>query len=230
MHDYGMTNNLLHTANVPSLFDQFDCPALEDDGGTIYGLWPDLTLAYFNPGWTRFAEQNGGEPQISAEWNLGRCILDAIPDPLRAFFVSNYAKCLREGRPWEHTYECSSPELFRLFHMMVFPVKNGAGLLVVNSKRQESPHKRTPHLPLEELYRNEHGIVAQCCHCRRIRRAGSDQVWDWVPAWVKAQPPNTSHGLCAPCYGYYYSPDKDDRRGFAIPFETEEDGLRSVPQ
>jgi hypothetical protein len=43
-----------------------DCEsgALEDATGTVYGLWPDLTLAFMNPAWFRFAAENRGEPAI----------------------------------------------------------------------------------------------------------------------------------------------------------------------
>ena len=225
-----MTDDSHHKMPFRSLLAEFDFPALESAGGTIYGLWPDLTLAYFNLAWTTFAASNGGEPRISAEWNLNRSILDAIPSQLQPFFSSNYARCLQEGRPWEHTYDCSSSKHFRQFHMMAFPLRNAEGLLVVNSVRQESPHTWTPCLPWEQLYRTEHGIIVQCCHCRRTRRAGKGQIWDWVPAWVKAQPTDTSHGLCAPCYGFHYPPETSNSGGFAKPFRTTEEGDHPTPR
>ncbi len=202
------------------LADDFDAAALENDGGTIYGLWPAFNLAFFNSGWLRFAALNDGEPQISVQWPLGRCVLEAIAEPLRPFFVENYGRCLREGRPWEHAYECSSPEVYRQFHMTAFPLGNAEGLLVVNSLRREVPHTRVPCPPLEELYRNDNGVVVQCCHCRRTRRAGTQNVWDWVPAWLSNRPASTSHGLCEPCMGFHYSDRQSDSGGIAEPFKT----------
>lgn len=137
---------------------------------TVYGVRPDLTLAYVNLGWTRFAALNGGEPHISSEWNLGRCIEDAIAPVLRPFFSDNFSKCLRERRPWEHFYECSSAELYRKFCMKTFPLGKSEGLLIVHSLVREIPQTGLAHEPLEENYRHPTGLIIQCCHCRRVRR------------------------------------------------------------
>lgn len=186
----------------------------------MYGLWPDLSLAYANGAWSRFAGENGGEPAISTEWNLGRCALDAIAEPLRPFFAENYRRCLRELRPWEHAYECSSADLYRQFHMTVFPLGRAEGLLVVNSLRIETPHDRVSVSPLEDRYRNPHGIITQCCHCRRVQRADDEPTWDWVPDWVQRFPKRTSHGICPACCGFYYCESRFDVEGHVEPFST----------
>src|SRR6056297_1105353 len=133
-------------------FDQIDPPG--GVGSTIYGLWPDLTLAYANSAWSHFAAQNGGEPAISTDWSLGRCIMEAIAEPLRPFFFENYGRCLRESRPWEHVYDCSSADVYREFYMTVFPLGKAEGLLVIHSRRIETKHDRVPHPPLEGRYRD----------------------------------------------------------------------------
>ena len=94
---------------LPLLTD-FDSDALEDNSATIYGLWPDLTLAYFNRGWTRFAALNAGEPQVTSQWPIGRCILDAIALPLCPFFAANYSQLLREQRPGSTSTTAHPPE------------------------------------------------------------------------------------------------------------------------
>lgn len=203
-----------------ALLGDFKFESLQNDGGTIYGLWSDITLAYVNLEWTRFSKRNGGDPQIHSEWTLGRCVLDAISEPLRPFFAENYRRCLQEGRPWEHVYECSSADFFRQFHMTTFPLGKAEGLLVVNSLRRETVYTGVSCQPLDELYRNEHDIITQCSHCRRVRRNGDASVWDWVPDWVTNQPPKTSHGLCEPCIGFYYAPQRTSGEGFAESFST----------
>lgn len=215
-----MTYATVNHSQFEQLLYDFDIAAISRSDDTIYGLWPDLTLGYMNQGWTRFAVCNNGEPAITENWSLGRCILDAIALPLRPFFEENYAKCLAENRPWEHCYECSSAESYRSFHMMCFPIGNGDGLLVVNSLRRESEHTRTPFPVVDSVYRDEHGIVTQCCHCRRVRRRGLKQTWDWVPDWVAKCPTNTSHGLCEPCFGFHYSPQRSMDAGFMESFQT----------
>lgn len=189
---------------------------------TIYLMGPDLTLAYFNLGWKRFAEQNGGEPAISLNWPIGSSVLAASATVLRPFFAENFAKCLRERRPWEHHYECSSPDLYRSFVMMTYPLGVGDGLLVVHSLTQETSHKRSVCEPLIDLYQDERGFILQCAHCRRVKRWGANQRWDWVRDWVVACPTNTSHGLCEPCYGFYYGGQRLPAKGFPEAFRTGE--------
>lgn len=188
-----------------SLLDEFNVEELDRLAATIYGLTPDLKLAYTNPAWHRFALENGGS-KIAPQWGLGRSILEAIAEPLRPFFVENYRRCLELSRPWEHTYDCSSADLYRRFHMMVYPLGQRQGFLVVNSLCVATAHTRPDMPPLEQRYRNAAGIISQCCHCRRIRRVGDQLVWDWVSAWVRSSPEGTSHGICPECLGFHYSP------------------------
>lgn len=202
------------------LLSSFDRDELLSSDETIFGLWPDLTLAFVNDGWRQFAAQNNAADVIREQWSEGCCVSDAMAAPLHSFFSSNYARCLAEGRPWEHCYECSSAQLYRKFHMVTYPLGNAEGLLVVNSLRQETAHTRTACSAIEELYRNEHGIVTQCCHCRRVRRCGTDSTWDWVPDWVTASPSGTSHGLCPPCVGFHYSPQFNANTESIQPFRT----------
>jgi hypothetical protein len=187
------------------LLGPFDPERLDQDGSTAFGLWPDLTLACFNAGWWRFVKENGGERQI-AKWKLGRNVLDGISGTLRAFYASALRECLSKGTPWEHAYECSSPEWYRQFHMTVTPLGQGEGLLVVHSLSIESPHdplERRPHQPVESVYRDPRGFVRQCSNCRRVQRAVGEECWDWVPQWVRHCPAGTSHGLCPRCAGCY---------------------------
>ena len=203
------------------LWDSYPA-AIHDAEETIYAMRPDFTLAYVNVGWMRFAARNGGEPMISLNWPIGCCVEDAIAADLRPFFAENFAKCLSERRPWQHQYECSSPELHRSFVMMTYPLGAGEGLLVINSLVQETTHTRSAHEPLEILYRDKHGIIHQCCHCRRVQRCGTEPIWDWVPDWVTACPKNTSHGLCEPCFGFYYPKQRGFTKGFPETFQTRE--------
>ena len=187
--------------------------------GTTYGLWPDLRLAAYNAVWLKFSQENGGEPAISTRWPLGRCILDAIPAPLRPFFIQNYQRCLTEQRPWEHAYECSSAQTYREMHMLVLPLGKAEGLVVINSLTRTAPHQRTAMLAHVELYREASGTMTQCCHCRRMRRVDAHEVWEWVPEWVEQQPETTSHGICEPCFEFHYHPERLSS-GIRFPIRT----------
>jgi len=186
------------------LLESFKLPALQETQDIVYGLWPDFSLAFTNAAWAKFAASNGGEPAVSEQWSLGRNILDAIPQPLKAFYESHYRNCLSLERPWEHVYECSSPDALRMFHMTALPVGKGEGILVINSLRIETPIDRETAEPSETTYRNRHGMLVQCAHCRRFRRAASATTWDWVTDWVRSRQENVSHGICEPCLGFYY--------------------------
>lgn len=178
------------------------------DTGTTYGLWPDLRLAAYDEAWLKFSQDNGGEPMTSTQWTVGRCILEAIADPLRPFFSKHYQQCLSEQRPWEHHYECSSADTYREMHMLVLPVGQAEGLVVINSIARSVPHQRASGPVIETLYRDSSGKMTQCCHCRRMRRVDVDTIWEWIPEWVDQQPEATSHGICEPCAEFHYHPDR----------------------
>jgi hypothetical protein len=161
-------------------------------------------LAYLNPAWFGFAAENGGEPAISRDWVLGRNVIDAVPEPLRLFFEGNFRRCLKEGRPWEHAYECSSADLYRRFYQTVFPLGRAEGLLVVHSLVVESNYSDDGLLWPEDRYLNANGFRVQCCHCRRFRRAAGPPAWDWVRPWVRQPPAHVSHGICENCLGFYF--------------------------
>lgn len=195
----------LSSVRFLELLHEFKVPALLKSRDVIYGLWPDLSLAFTNASWRRFAADNAGQPAISERWGLGRCISDAIPEPLKSFYETNYRDCLNTATPWEHTYECSSVDTLRLFHMTALPIGKRQAILVVNSLRIETPMDRDSAPPLEATYLNRQGMMVQCAHCRRVRHAEPATSWDWVREWVRKPLHNTSHTICEPCLGFYYS-------------------------
>ena len=191
------------------LLKTFELPVIEAHAGTVFGLWRDLRLAYFNPWWLKFAEENDGEPSISLDWGLGRSLLDSVPDILRPFYRDLYGNALQQGRlpPLQHEYECSSADLFRRFMMTVYPLRQGEGFLVVNSlavEKAHDPHERKDNEPDPGTYIGDDGLIRQCSNCRRTKNAKEPNRWDWVSAWVAEPPARTSHTLCAFCLAHYY--------------------------
>lgn len=190
-----------------SLLSGFTPDSLERDPYAVYGIRHDATIGYVNPAWFEFAEQNGGSPEIAERWSLGASVLEATDEPLRRFYRRGFAQCLRSRRPWSHRYECSSASQYRRFHMHVYPLSEGAGLLVRNALVAESPHDpatRTPHAYAYDSYRDAEGLATQCIHCRRIRRGDDRRRWDWVPELVASHRPEITGSLCPACFHYHY--------------------------
>jgi hypothetical protein len=175
---------------------------LEDEPSVVYVLDSNLRLAYCNKAWDEFAMQNGGAHLLRNE-QLGRSVLDSISGPLKPFYGSVFERTLADQQPWEHVYECSSPDCYREFHERVLPLKAPPRLVVVNSLVVDKAHERSASDPVVSRYRAS-GVIVMCSHCRRTRRSAEPNIWDWVPAFLAAPPDNVSHGLCPVCGLYYY--------------------------
>jgi hypothetical protein len=188
---------------------------LENSPHAAFGLNQDLQLVYFNPAWFTFSRENGGDPDILERFGIGTPIEAAIVGPLTTYYRELYRHVIRTGDTWSHHYECSSPEVFRMYHETVYPLLDHQGLVVVNSLVEERPHdpvKRAPMQGHTAVYTQESGTVTQCVHCRRTQRSREPALWDWVPEWVKTMPPNISFALCPFCHQYYYNKPAEQGR------------------
>jgi hypothetical protein len=191
----------------------FDLDDLELDPHSIFALSSDLKFVYFNPGWFRFAGENDGEALASDRFGLGTSFSAALPAPVREFYLKAYHSVLTTGEVWNHVYECSSPDRFRLYHQAVFPFHDRQGLLVINSLHYEHhpiSDLRRPRGPDRSAYMSpQTGLVTQCCNCRRVQRHEVPDQWDWVPAWVDYMPGFITSGLCSICHQYYWRNRRD---------------------
>ncbi|MBA2662537.1 MAG: hypothetical protein H0U74_09605 [Bradymonadaceae bacterium] len=190
------------------LLQGFDLEVLNKSTATIYGIWSDTRLAYYNDAWERFAHINHPGVDLATRWPLGRPIREAF-GPLEAFYDDAFAHVLDDKVVWHHDFQCNSAQRFRMYHMAVYPLQApGAerGLLLINSLTVDHPHPDTPTLPdpLAEHYRNAKGLITMCSHCRRTRQGDDDTHWDWVPNFVEHPPDDLSHGLCNICLDFYY--------------------------
>ncbi len=183
----------------PSLIE-----AWEGDESILYALDADLRVIYCNAAWDRFACANNGEATKSSEVQ-GRSILDAIGEPLKSFYERAFRGVRQTGRPWEHSYECSSPELFRRFRMRVRLIGENGILLVISSLEMERAHgpERQSHGFDPVFYQNRDGLICMCSSCRRTRQVERPESWDWVPNLIETMPGNVSHGLCPVCLDYF---------------------------
>jgi len=193
------------------LLKEFTWMKIEEHDSSVYGLWPDFRLAYFNPAWVRFAQDNAGDPLLWSPQCLGTSVMDVTPRELKPFYQDSFSSCLegypKNRKPLQHEYECSSADVYRKFNMTLYSLKGSAGLLVVNSLLIETANQ-SKQQHLEEFnetdYVDTNGLIHQCAHCRKIQHMESMDRWDWIPAWVKEIPENTSHGICPICFDHYY--------------------------
>lgn len=202
-----MTGYLIQPELRPVLEQFFELEALERSADVIYALTPELRLGYVNPAWMRFAAANGGA-RIVSDWGLGCEVMRAVPEPQRPRYLELYRGALEQGKsphPLAYDFECSSPSVYRLFRMHLFGLA-GAGLLVVNSLRVEKPlaAPESTLSPTSPPYSDQHGLLHQCAHCRRMQHMQEDGRWDWIPAWDEVLPDNVSHTFCPLCMEFYY--------------------------
>lgn len=192
--------------DVGDLLAPFSASTLELLPAPACAVLPDLSIAYVNPAWTAFGLSNGlTSPSTIAP---GASVLAVTPASLRPFYARLFERARQTRDPVDHDYECSSPELHRVFRMRIHPCASGAFLIVHSLLRQED-HEPSATSSLEDAYRDARTIIVQCSNCRRVRRPGAvdedTAEWDWVPAFVRRIPPQTSHGICGVCVQFYYS-------------------------
>jgi hypothetical protein len=201
-----------------SLLSDLNLSSLENDSNPAFGLNADLCLAYVNPAWFRFAKENRGEPSIFERFASGTPIVDEIHGPLKQYFLDKFEAALRTGVSWRQTYECSSAETFRLYHQTIYPLRDGRGLIFVNSLAVVEPmaaQARRARAPERRQYESPDRTIVQCSNCRRVQRVRQPSSWDWVPAWVARMPDGVSQGLCDACRDCYYASDPPQARSHA---------------
>jgi hypothetical protein len=189
-------------AAVPQFLDAaYQGTPLEDAPSMLVALDPAGTILWMNEAWRKRARAYG-EPDILERFGPGSSYFEGISEPLRSFYGSVLQNARLTGEPFEHEYECSSAETFRINHLRVLPFGT-EGFLLVHSGVVERPQAHEEAEAVERTYRNGDDLIVQCSNCRRVRRRES-VVWDWVRAWAERSPPGTSHGICKPCIGYYW--------------------------
>jgi len=188
------------------VLSEYPREVVEKNAAVMFSLDGNLNITYCNPAWDHFAMANGGQ-HLCVPAPIGRCILDYIAGPDREYFAKHYKRVIRQSEVWERDYECSSADVYRKFRLRVVPFRKKVGLAVLNSLIVEEPHQIAATAPVEEAYRRPDGLIVMCASCRRTRRIGPVEHWDWVPAFVEEFPPRTTHGVCLPCRELYY-PDE----------------------
>src|SRR6185369_2856820 len=165
-------------------FEELSRDTLDRSNDLIFIVDSQLAITYCNPAWDEFALANGGEEVVGPRV-IGTDLMSVIPEALRDFYSEVFQRCRQRHLTFDIDYECSSAELYRLLHMNILPLKRSKELAFINSTRVERVHgAERPASPPTDIYFSAHGMISVCCHCRRTRRQGASDVWDWVPVFL----------------------------------------------
>jgi len=196
---------------VDSGFEQalrdFGLRDMDSTDDVVYFVDHELRLRGFNDAWVRFAIANNGD-RVLTGYALGTCVLDAILAPLRGYYQRTYQRVLGAVTPEDFDFECSSPNEFRLYRQTAYPLAGGIGLCITNHLAIVGAPEAPSPSPIES-YRGEGGLIVQCQHCRKARRPGTPERWDWIPQLLESHASRVSHGHCPYCLTHYY-PDIED--------------------
>lgn len=185
----------------------FSLQTLEVDPSPIFAITGRYQLLYYNLAYQAFAEENSGAATVLERYPIGSNVLGAIEGEARARYQERFAEVMQGGSPWFHEFSCSSPDRYRQFRQGAYPLRNGAGLVLISSLMIEGPLVDAPFRPEPSLaarYARASGMITQCSNCRRTLRNDDSRVWDWVPDWAAEPPPHASHTICSLCFDYYW--------------------------
>jgi len=189
---------------------------LEHSGNVTCVIDDELKLIYCNPAWDKFALSNYGESAVAARV-VGTNLLDGVAEPMRVFYEQLFAAARNTRQIRLVDYECSSASVYRLFRMEIRPLGAAAGFALVHALRVERPHDpdRESLAPGAVRHLNPQGLITMCAHCRKTMRVAEPAIWDWVPQYLDPTAPrrNISHGLCGPCFAYFYPASYKGQRG-----------------
>lgn len=184
------------------LSEAFDLSLLDRDGATLVAIDEHHTIRWFNQAWTKFARANDGKAVLE-RFSVGASYVDAIGAPLRDFYEAAFRTAVHSGKVFEHEYDCSSPELARVFHLRALPTRD-RGLLIEHSLLVEQPLPPQEATPFQRTaYVGDNGLILQCANCRRVKR-GDGSAWDWLPTFARRRDLDVSHGICPTCVAYYW--------------------------
>jgi hypothetical protein len=180
-----------------------DLKALDESPDIVYFLDCDFVLRGFNKAWVKFGEENGGWG-IVQKYGLGAPVFPAIPESLQLFYQDAYRTAMLKKTSFEHDFQCSSPDKFRVFHQTAYPLPDTAGVMIVNTIVETRPHSDEP-MPLSERhFKPGTDIITICCHCRKTKDQTRPERWEWVPEVLSKYHASVSHGLCVTCHRSYY--------------------------
>ncbi len=133
--------------------------------------------------------------------------MDLIQVPERAYYEELYGRVMKERKVLRQTFECHSPELFRIYDQILYPLKDGKGIVVINSLKKErkwDEEVRSFAENVELAYLMQDAFYHQCSNCRKTLRNDGSGEWDLIPGHLENPPSNISHTICPVCFEHYW--------------------------
>ena len=204
MSDIPLIDRLI--PDIRPYLEVFGLERLESSPQSIYCYDSDFSLSYFNPSWVEFGLENGSSTD-SMQRLLGSNVLENWPSIMAKRFLDIFNQVLEledvsESAPPSIRYLCHSPESHREYSMDVLPLKEKAGLLMINHLVVEKQHEREVH-DLPQNYRDQTGYIMQCANCSKVRHSRHQHRWDLVLEFIERPVLQTSHGICPSCFKNY---------------------------
>jgi hypothetical protein len=166
------------------------------DPHVIYAVDEKYRIVRCNPAWNTFALENNGSAAKEGRVR-GISLFAVIPQVLSEYYDAGFEVARKQGR-WQHEFDCSSARVTRRLRMTVTPF--GSGLLFRNVVLRDA---LAPPSEAGGKFADYGPGVTMCCHCRRVENRKTN-VWQWIPEYIEATPPETRSRLCPACWAYHY--------------------------
>ena len=176
--------------------------SIKNSPDVVYIVDAEMKLKAYNNAWITFAQANGGE-KITQTYDLGSAVTDVGEAPLKHFMKRKYREAMALNKMFACNYECSSPQLLRIFRLNAYPLIDKKGLVISHHLVKECPHIKEG-VAFSKQFVNSDGVIVQCMNCRKIKDPNTVDRWLWVPSLLEQGIANMSHGICRRCLDHYY--------------------------
>jgi CheY-like chemotaxis protein len=177
-----------------------DMNVLNDSASARVALDTEATILWLNRAWRTFP-LNTRVREGTLALGIGSSYFDAVYMPVRGNYEEIFFRVLATGKPFEHSFERSSADMFRMYHVRISSI-GGRGLLLEHRILGEHRHERVAAAPADAMLRTA-PVVLMCCYCRRVARSATGS-WEWLPDWVRSPPGQVSDGICTSCRRRYW--------------------------
>lgn len=164
----------------------------------VYRIDGEDRIAWVNPGWDRFAEENGA-PELVALAIAGRSIWDFIKGEEVCYLHRSLLERVRHGRHlFDLPFRCDGPDARRFMLMDLWPLPERG---VEYHCRLRLYQAREPVALFQPDIPREGEPLRMCAWCRRVELVHSqwvevEEAVDALELFLRARPPPIEHTIC----------------------------------